>query len=72
MSAKEEANLAEADQACRSRRKEAGVTFRQFIRDRDHILRRDLSQRILQFHLQFGIVGSRLLLEDVTLSLRLT
>ena len=47
------------------------MTIRQFIRNRDHILRSDLSQRILQFNLQLGIVGPRFLLEDVTLPLRL-
>jgi hypothetical protein len=51
-------------------KKEAGVSFRQFVCYRDHILRRDLSQRFLQIGLQFGVVGSRLLLDDVTLSLR--
>lgn len=50
--------------------KEAGVTFRQFIRNRDHIFRRYLRERILQICLQFGIIRSRLLLDDVTLSLR--
>ena len=60
----------EQNQLSRSK-KEAGVSFRQFIRNRDHILRRNLCERFLQRLLQFRIVGSRFLFDDVTLSLGL-
>ena len=45
------------------------MSLGKFIRNRDHILRRDLSQRFLQISLQFRVIGSRLLLDDVTLPL---
>jgi hypothetical protein len=51
--------------------KEPGVSFRKFIRNRNYILGGNLRERFMQVRLQLRVIRPCLLLEDVTLSLRL-